>query len=261
MDIYINGGTGFHSNDARDVIIASRINQIIETGMSDGLSNAEIDQKLSDRFMDPMHSDIKTLPRASGAEIGGRLALGSRILASIAAWYLHMEEELVYVGDAGTTEISGETQRLGIDLEVRFQLAEWIWGDLDLNLADPRIIGEASGSNYVPLAPRLTSQGGINLLHPKGFEGALRYRYLADRPANEDNSVVATGHLLANLVLGYRFEKFRVFGQAENLLNIDWNEAQFDTLSRLPGESAPVSELHYTPGNPFNVQLGVAFEF
>ena len=33
-----------------------------------------------------------------------------------------------------------------------------------------------------------------------------------------------------------------------NLLNVEWNQAQFDTQSRLPGENEAISELHYTPG-------------
>lgn len=261
VDIYVNTGTGFHSNDARDVIIATRINEIIHAGNQRGLNKAEIDQELAARNMEPDQADLQTLPRASGGELGGRIVLGKKVLVSAAGWYLHMEEELVYVGDAGTTEISGETRRMGIDLEVRFQLTDWIWGDLDLNLADPRIIGEPEGANYVPLAPRMTSQGGINFRHSSGIDGSVRYRYLADRPANEDNSVVALGHTLVDLVLGYRFNSFRIFGQLENILNVEWNEAQFDTESRLLGETTPVSELHYTPGNPFNVQVGVAYEF
>jgi outer membrane receptor protein involved in Fe transport len=138
MDIYVNGGTGFHSNDARDVVISARINEIIHAGNQQGLSQEEINQELSDRYMDPSQSDIKTLPRASGAELGMRLSLGQRVLLTIAGWYLHMEEELVYVGDAGTTEISGESRRLGVDVEIRAQFANWIWGDLDVNFADGR---------------------------------------------------------------------------------------------------------------------------
>jgi len=261
LDIYVNAGTGFHSNDARDVVLAQRINEIVHNGERQGLSAAEIDQQLSDRFFDPEHAGIKTLPRASGAELGSRIALGNRMLASVAAWYLHLEEELVYVGDAGSTEASGESRRMGIDLEMRFQLADWMWADLDLNLADGRYVGEPDDANYVPLAPRMTSQGGINILHPSGMEASVRYRYMADRPANEDNSVVAEGFFIGNIILGYRFSGFRIFAQLENILNVEWNEAQFDTESRLFNEASSVSELHYTPGNPFNVQVGVAFEF
>jgi outer membrane receptor protein involved in Fe transport len=261
MDVYLNSGTGFHSNDARDVVIAARINEIIKAGEDQGLSPSEIEQELVDRNMDPSHADIKTLPRAAGGELGVRFTLGNRVLISAAGWYLHLEEELVYVGDAGTTEISGESRRIGADIEMRIQIADWIWGDLDLNFADGRYPGEPEGANYIPLAPRLTAQGGVNFLHRSGFDGAFRFRYLADRPANEDNSVVALGHFLGNVILGYRFNGFRVFGQVENILNAEWNEAQFDTESRLFDEAEPVSELHYTPGNPLNVQVGISFEF
>lgn len=261
FDLYLNTGTGFHSNDARDVIIAQRIREIIHAREQQGLGPGAIEEELLSRNMDPAHRDIKTLPRAAGAELGTRFSLGKNLLISLAGWYLHMEEELVFVGDEGSTEISGETRRLGLDAEVRMQLASWIWGDIDLNLSDGRYIHEPANANYIPLAPRITSQGGINLMHPSGIEGSIRYRYIGDRPANEDNSVIATGHFLNNVILAYKFNGFRVFAQAENLFNITWNEAQFDTESRLYYETTPVSELHFTPGNPFNIQVGISYEF
>ena len=236
LDIYLNGGTGFHSNDARDVILSGSMQASALAG-------------------------ITTLPRAVGTELGLRIMPGRRILLSMAAWYLHLEEELVYVGDEGSTEISGETRRIGMDAELRLQLADWIWADLDLNLSDGRYINEPEGANYIPLAPRLSSQGGINFLHPSGIEGSARYRYVTDRPANEDNSIVALGYGIIDLVLAYRYKGFRFFIQMENLFNADWNEAQFDTESRLYNEIEPVSELNFTPGNPINFQAGVSFEF
>jgi len=261
FDLYFNMGTGFHSNDARDVIIARRCREIIQARKKLGVDPAEIEQELLDRNLDQAQGDIKTLPRAAGAELGTRFSLGKNVLISLAGWFLHMEEELVFVGDEGSTEISGETRRVGLDAEIRMQLANWIWADIDLNLSDGRYINEPAHANYIPLAPRFTSQGGISFLHPSGFEGALRYRYLADRPANEDNSVVAIGHFLNNIILSYKYNGFRVFTQLENLFNITWNEAQFDTESRLFYETLPVSELHFTPGNPFNIQVGFSYEF
>ena len=44
-----------------------------------------------------------------------------------------------------------------------------------------------------------------------------------------------------------------------NLLDSEWNEAQFDTESRLPGEVEPVAELHYTPGNPRAIRVGITY--
>ena len=230
LDIYLNGGTGFHSNDARDVIHS-------------------------------INSDITTLPRAIGTELGIRVGNGKPFLVTLAGWYLHLEEELVFVGDEGTTESSGETRRIGVDAEVRLQLAKWIWADLDLNLSDGRYVNESTGADYIPLAPRVSSQGGVSFQHPSGLEGAVRYRYIGDRPANEDNSVVALGYFIGNVIVAYRFQGLKIFAQLENVLNTSWNEAQFDTESRLFDEAYPISELHFTSGNPFNIQLGISYEF
>jgi hypothetical protein len=236
--------------------------KVIEDAMRrEGASEDEIDQAFMNRNYMPEWINIKTLPRAIGTEIGTRVNALRWFIFSASVWYLHLEEELVYIGDEGTTEISGPTQRIGLDFESRFQLTSWLWADLDINLADGRYTDLPDGEDYVPLAPRITSQGGLSLLHPGGWDGALRYRYVADRPANEDNSVVAQGYYLMNLMLGYRFGQFRVFGMVENILNTDWNEAQFDTESRLKNETEPVSEINFTPGNPINIQAGISWEF
>ncbi len=48
---------------------------------------------------------------------------------------------------------------------------------------------------------------------------------------------------------------------AENLFNQEWNEAQFDTESRLRNETEPVSEIHFTPGTPLFVKAGISYKF
>ena len=40
-----------------------------------------------------------------------------------------------------------------------------------------------------------------------------------------------------------------------------WNEAQFDTESRLPFETKSVDELHFTPGTPLAAKLIVGYIF
>jgi outer membrane receptor protein involved in Fe transport len=99
-----------------------------------------------------------------------------------------------------------------------------------------------------------------------GFAGALRARYLQDRPANEDNSVIAEGYTIIDLNGSYSFNAFTVGFFIQNLLNSDWKEAQFDTESRIrlaSGnlEPSPVSEIHFTPGTPFNFTGFIKFTF
>lgn len=221
IHFFLNSGIGFHSNDARSVV---------------------------------QESTNHRLPLAAGAELGSQIRFGSFLL-SIALWTLELENELVYIGDEGTTEDNGPSRRKGIDVSCRYQVLPWLYADMDMNYASGLLLQEFFGEkisegNLIPLAPGITSTGGITVKRPAGWEAAFRYRYMGDRPANEMNTVTAEGYLLLDAAFSYRWNKFKVSFNLENLTNTEWNEAQFDTESRLPAETAPVSELHFTPGTP-----------
>jgi len=226
--LYVKTGFGFHSNDARVVVT---------------------------------NPDENTLPRAFGYELGSQFKIGPNFVGNFALWGLNLESEFVYVGDEAVVEPSGRSRRLGAELSVRMQLNKWLWADADLNYTYGRLLDEPDGQNYIPLAPDLSSVGGITVKFANGFEGSLRYRYLKDRPANEDNTVIAKGHFVTDAGFTYSFGRFQTGLSFENLLNTEWNEAQFDTESRLRNEVLPVSELHFTPGTPFNVKgfIGISF--
>ena len=226
--LYVRSGFGFHSNDARVVT------------QQQGLS---------------------VLPRAFGVDMGANSKLTDKLLLNVALWRLDLEQEFVYVGDQGIVEPSGRTQREGLDLSLRYEISTWLFADTDLNLTLPRSKDEPEGNNYIPLAPTFSTIGGLTFMFKNGLNGSLRYRYLADRAANEDKSVLADGYMLADATLNYSRPKFEIGLAAENLLNVDWNEAQFDTESRLKDEADPVSEIHFTPGTPFFMKLKVSFFF
>ena len=260
-DIFLNFGTGFHSNDARDVVIERTISNLERAFRHQRLSVAQINERLTRLNFSPEQFGIRTLPRAIGAEIGTRQQFGKRLNIGIAAWGLELDEELVFVGDAGETEISGKSRRIGVDIEARAQIFSWLWIDTDVNLSNGTFVDEPPDANMIPLAPRLTSAGGLTAIHPSGFGASLRYRYIGDRSANEDGSVTAEGHTLLNLGCSYTFGPFKYFVAVENMFDVDWNEAQFDTESRLANETEPTSEIHFTPGNPRNIQAGISYHF
>lgn len=228
IKIYLNNGVGFHSNDTRVIL-------------------------------DNQAKDI--LPRVYGTDLGLIVKPGKKLILKAALWHLYSQQEFVYVGDAGIVEPSGKTRRIGTDISARYQFNKWLFGDIDINLTRARAIEEAKGEDYVPLAPSLTSIGGLTAKTKNGFSGSLRYRFINSRPANETNTVRAEGYLLVDVTAAYRFKKFDFTLSVENLLNRDWREAQFDTESRLSFEANPVSEIHYTPGIPRFLKAGVAFHF
>ena len=201
------------------------------------------------------------MPRATAGEAGIKGRFFRKLYLSFSVWYLYLEKEFIYSGDGGVAELSNPTQRIGIDAEVRLALKPWLWADIDVSAAKATINDLPSGSNFIPLAPTLTATGGISILREKGFSGSFRFRHLSDRPANEDNSIVAIGHTLLNATLAYNLKRFTFSVNCENLLNTEWNEAQFATETRLRDEKESVTELCFTPGNPRNFQFGVSYKF
>ena len=140
-------------------------------------------------------------------------------------------------------------------------MTDWLFADLDCNYTFARSAEEPEGQDYIPLAPKFSSIGGVTLMTNEHWSGSLRFRYLGDRAANEDNSVIAEGYTLVDLLLSYRIQKYEFGLTIDNLFDTRWREAQFNTESRLRDESIPVSEIHFTPGTPFNLRAHIAYKF
>jgi outer membrane receptor for ferrienterochelin and colicin len=185
----------------------------------------------------------------------------SKLLINSALWYIFSEQEFVYIGDEGVVEPSGRSRRYGIDISARYQIIKSLYADIDLNTATPRALDAESGKNYLPLAPTFTTVGGLSYQAQNGFSGSLRYRYIADRPANEDNNIIAKGYLVNDLQLNYSKAKYTIGLSVQNLLNTRWKETQFNTESRLKGEAQSVEEIHFTPGTPFFGKISFAVSF
>jgi len=228
VNLYVKSGVGFHSNDTR-VVVAQ--------------------------------SGKEVLPKAYGIDIGGTFKVADKLLINTAVWALDLQQEFVYVGDEAIVEPNGKTRRKGVDLSVRYQALDWLYLDTDVNLTDPRAKDVPEGQNHIPLAPTFTSIGGLSVKLPNGLSASLRYRYMGDRPANEDNSVVATGYFLMDAVVKYTRPAYELSFTSENILNREWKEAQFDTESRLQNEATPVSEIHFTPGTLFFFKAGISLFF
>ena len=230
LQAYVKGGKGFHSNDTR-VVVANKGQEI--------------------------------LPAAYGADLGIILKPTKNLFLNIAAWYLWLNQEFVYVGDDGNVEPSGKTRREGIDIIARYQFNSHLFANANINFTKPRSIGTAKGQDYIPLAPTVTSTGGLFYKNKLGFNGGLSYRYIANRAANEDYSIVAKGYTLIDGSINYTQHKYEIGLAMENILNVNWNEAQFATESRLKNEpiGSSVTELNFTPGTPFFIRAKLTVFF
>lgn len=228
LQLYFKSGKGFHSNDSRVVLTESA---------------------------------DKTLPASYGMDIGALWKPASDLFINMAYWYLMLEQEFVYVGDAGIVEPSGKTKRQGVEVSSRYQPNSWLYANLDATYTIARSTEEAEGSDYIPLAPDFTLTGGINTISDKGLYSGINVRHIANRPANEDNSIVAEGYTIFDLNLGYKNDKLNFGIQIQNLFDSEWNETQFATESRLQNEPESVEEIHFTPGTPFFFKTMLSYNF
>ena len=228
LQFFLKLGKGFHSNDTRVVV-------------------AQQGQKI--------------LPAAYGADLGTTWKPAPRLIINAALWYLYLQQEFVYVGDEGVVEPSGRTARKGVDLGLRYQVLDRLFFNTDMTYTHARALDEAQGEQFIPLAPKFTLAAGLNLKDLHHFSASLRTRYLASRPANEDNSIVAKGYFITDANAGYDFGRFNMGVIVENLFNRSWNETQFATTSRLSNEPAEVTEIHFTPGTPFNIRGVISYRF
>ena len=226
--LFLKTGIGFHSNDTR-VVVANGGEEILPAAYSADLGTI-----------------IKPMPR---------LALNATL------WTLFLDQEFVYVGDAGIVEPSGKTRRMGVEAGARYQLNDWLYVFADANYTHARSTEEADGEDNIPLAPKFTSAGGLSVDNLSGFSGSLGYRWLGDRAANEDNSIVAEGYFVTDFNVNYTIENWTLGVIVENLLDTSWNETQFATESRLFNEPAPVEEIHFTPGTPFYLRGKITYKF
>ncbi len=224
---FIKSGIGFHSNDTRVVVKQTN----------------------------------KTLPRAYGLDFGNSWKPTSKLIVNTALWYLLSEEEFVYVGDAGIVEPSGESQRYGLDLGIRYQFTDWLYFNTDATFTKARSLEEVAGQDYIPLAPEVTLTGGISLNDYHNFSGGINYKYIGDRAANEDYSITAEGYFVADANLNYKMNDITLGVSIENLFDVEWNETQFATESRLQNETDSVEEIHFTPGTPFSAKLSISYTF
>jgi len=225
---FLKLGRGFHSNDSR-VILAQTTDDI--------------------------------LPAAHGADLGFIWKPSPSFLLNTTAWILQSEQEFVYVGDAGIIEPSGESFRQGLELSTRFQPNQWLFANADVTYTKARATEEPDGQDFIPLAPDFIFTGGLSADLPSGFFAGVNVRHVDDRPANEDNSIVADGYTVADLNTYFEVNDWTLGVQILNLFDTEWNETQFATESRLNFENESTEEIHFTPGTPFFLKGIVSYKF
>ena len=235
-EYYLNMGYGFHSNDARGTTIQR------------DSKGAAVDQ------VDPIVS-------TRGAEIGLRNQYIPGLVSTVSLWWLEVDSELVFVGDGGTTEPSGKSQRYGIEIANYYKPLDWLTLDFDVSLSQSEFTNVPSNQKQVPNSVGRTISGGATIDLPNGIFGSIRARHFGDMPLTEDGSVYADSATVVNLGSGYRFKAYRVELNVLNLFDSGDPDISYYYESKLRGEAAGVNDKITHPVEPRQIRLQVSMNF
>lgn len=239
-EFYGNAGYGLHSNDIRGATITVDPNDKV----------TPLDR-------------VPLLVRSKGAEIGIRTKAIPDLTSSLALFVLDFDSELLFVGDAGTTEPSRPSRRVGVEWTNQYKPKPWLTFDLDVAYTRARFTDFDPAGDRIPGAPAWVASGGVTFGAETGWFGALRARYFGPRPLIEDDSVRSLQSLIFNARAGYKFDNgLRLQFDVLNLFNAQTNQIEYYYLSRLPGEPiGGVADRHVHPAEPLAVRLTLAARF
>jgi outer membrane receptor protein involved in Fe transport len=238
-ELYANGGLGFHSNDAR----GATITRDASTGV----------------HVDP----VTPLVRAKGAEVGVRTVAVPHLQSSLSVWSLSLASELIFIGDAGTTEAGRPSRRYGVEFANYYSPRPWLTFDGDLTWSHGRFTDDDPVGMMIPGSVQTVVSGGVAVDDIRKIFSSARLRYFGPRPLVEDDSVRSRATTLVNLQAGYKLaDNIRLLVDVFNLLDAEDSDIDYFYESRLPGEPVGgVADIHFHPTLPRTVRLNLKVTF
>jgi hypothetical protein len=182
---------------------------------------------------------------------------------SVALWSLSLDSELVFVGDAGTTEAGRPSHRYGIEWANYYAPRPWLIFDGDLSVSHGRFTDDDPVGDRIPGAVETVVSAGATVDSLHNVFGSLRWRYFGPRPLIEDNSVRSIATSLANLEVGYKVTpSIRLALEVFNLFNARNSDIDYFYTSRLPGEPLDgVDDIHFHPTLPRTARFSLILGF
>ena len=239
-ELYLSGGFGFHSNDARGTTIT----------------------------VDPATGDpaqrVDPLVRSKGAEFGIRLSPAQAFRTTLSVWALNLDSELLFVGDAGATEPTTESRRSGITLANYYRPIPSLSFDADVSVARARLSGVSANESRIPGALENVVAGGVTWSSAhRGLYGAVRVRHFGSYPLIETDEYRASASTLVNADVGVRLVRgLMLQATLLNALNSHASDIQYFYESRLRGEpTAGVADVHFHQVEPRQVRASLGWAF
>ncbi len=234
---YANWGQSFHSNDARGTTI--NIDPVSQ-------QNAE---------------KVDLLVKSEGAELGLRFADDQNVNLSAALWWLTLDSELLFVGDAGNTEPSDASKRYGLELSAYYWINERFSLDMEASFTHSRL-NINSDKNYIEGAVPVVASAGLNWHISQMWQSSFRVRHIGKRTLSDSGDIRSEPLTVVNSAISYKQTHWKVDFELLNLFDSTDHDIDYYYASRLPGEPAQgVEDNHFHPIEPRTARLSISLLF
>ena len=234
LELYASYGQGFHSNDVRGATISI-----------DPVSNEAVDA-------------VPILVKAEGGEVGLRYEQGP-IKAIVALFTLDLDSELVFVGDAGTTEVNDGTTRQGIETSLFWAPADWLVLDASASYTDAEFDIPGNETEIPGAVDTVASAGAVARFDPLTL--TVRLRHFGEAPLIEDGSVTSEPTTIVNLGADYDWGPVTLGLDVLNLFDAEDTDISYFFASQLPGELQSAEDIHFHPVEPQQLRASLRYRF
>ena len=237
-EMYLNFGSGHHSNDARGAVIRVDPNSLESVPR-----------------VDP-------LVRSRGIDLGIRSTALRGLHTTLTLFQLDLDSELLFVGDGGSTEASRPSRRQGVEWTNFWRFAEDFTFDLDVTYTDAEFRDDDPVGKKIPGAVERTVAAGLSWQGER-FSASLRWRFFGGAALIEDGSVEASSTSLLNGRFGALLSsRLRLELEVFNLLDREGSDIEYFYASRLPGEPEDgIEDIHLHPLESRSARLLLAWRY
>ena len=188
-----------------------------------------------------------------------RFQIASIFRRRFSPWKL--DSELIFVGDAGTTEPNEGTERKGVEATLFWRPTDRLVFDLSAAKTDAKFSNAPPGEDSIPDAHDVVASFGATVAMDNGLVGSLRVRHFGDAPLLEDDSVRKDGTTLVNVGLTYPLGGLELGIDVLNLFDSDGNDIEYYYESRLVNEATSTEDFHFHPVEPREFRLKIRYLF
>ena len=211
--------------------------------------------------------DATPLVKSLGADLGLVTEPLTGLQLSLAAWWLQLDSELVFLGDEAITEASDKSERRGLEASVFWQANNWLIIDSDLAFSRARLKPKGEKEQHIPGAVEQVFSLGMTIDGLGPWDAGLRLRHFGKFALNEDNSKKADAVTLLNAQANYQINQALKLGlELINISDEEGNDITYLYESRLPGERVPagaegIEDVHFHPVEPRMVRANLTYQF